>query len=235
MARPAPPLLGWACGRLCGCFCACREPSRARAHTPGQPPAPFCTVSRTARSGPGRDGRCPPGPGAGSQPSQLSGHPCHGNPWPPAAENPRLPRSPHLSLQSCGERLSPSAQRGPRASVTVPAGPGLSRAPAGMNEPGSRCPAPAYPQPLAVPGGVVCPRPGRQHPHGSRQVPAEPFHGNVHTKQKQPLRSGIRHVPVSEGLGPKPSEADASVAAPPRAPAALSQGLPPNLMSSTSC
>ena len=189
-ARPTPSLPGWAWGWPCGCFSTCREPSRARAHTPGRPPALFCRVSKTARSGPRRDGRCPPGLGAGSQPGQLSGHPHHGDPWPLAAENPRLPHSPP-SPCGWGEHLSPSAQRAPPASVTVPAGPGPSRAPASVTEhreplpsaagfPAS--PAPAYPRPLAVPGGVVCPRPGGQHLHGSRQVPAEPFHGNVHAK-----------------------------------------------------
>lgn len=94
-----------------------------------------------------------------------------------------LPREPPWPAYSpCGA---------PPASVTVPARPGLSRAPASVTEhrellpsaagfPAS--PAPAYPRPPAVPGGVVCPRPGGQHPHGSRQVPAEPFHGDVRAK-----------------------------------------------------
>lgn len=114
--HPAPSLLGWARGWPCGCCSTCQDPSRARTHTPRRPPAPFCRVSRTARSGSGRDGRRPPRPGAGSQPGQPSRNPRHGDPWPPP-QSPPLP----AGLGGTSQCLCTEA---PLASVTGPAGPG---------------------------------------------------------------------------------------------------------------
>lgn len=150
---------------------------------------------KDSKAGPGRDGRCPPAR-VRSQPSQLSGHPCHGDPWPPAAENPRLfvvPTSPcgvvgNVSVPPCTEAPGPASQ--------VPAGLRALSAPAGMNPTPGAASTPAYPQPLQFQGEwFVLGLAGNTHTVADRS-PLSPFHRATFTLNKNNrLGSGIRHVP----------------------------------------